>query len=162
MTDGVNVDFGLLKSPDYLADYVNAFKVGRDLKGQGPQPEGSQVSAPTQLPGGAFDPASTVAAMSAPQRKQASGRAEVLSTLLAGLKATSTNPVQRLAMARHVAMRNPALGIAPRAVTVADVSDAGLDAHLARIDTLRDLLQRSGSPNLHSEAGTVPTGASTT
>jgi hypothetical protein len=161
MTDGVNVDFGLLKSPDYLGDYVNAFKVGRDLQGQGQQPEGFQVGGtPARPTEGAFDPASSVAAMSAAQREQASGRAEVVATLLAGLKATSTDPVQRLAMARHVAMRNPALGIAPASVTVADVSDAGLDAHLARISALRDLLQRSG--RLHPQAGTVPSGASTT
>jgi len=145
MSDGVNVDFGLLgKPPDFVGDYVNAFKAGRQMaQTQQQRPAPADAPAPVAAvasPKTGPDPAAAVAAMGAPQRQAAAAKAEALAALLSGLKGASADPGERLAMARHVAIRNPALGIAPGAITAGDVTDAGLDAHLAAIGSLHALL----------------------
>ncbi len=139
MTDGVNVDFGLLKPPNYVADYVNAFKVGQSLQQQQAL-AGAGNPSPAAASADQEDTAASLASMSASQRQQAVGRTEMLASMLAGLRGASTDPMQRLAMARHIAARNPSLGIAPSAVSPADVTDAGLEGHLVKILALRGLL----------------------
>ena len=48
-------------------------------------------------------------------------------------------------MARHIAGLHPELGIAPQAITRADVTDQGLAEHLAAVMALQDHLGR-GAP----------------
>jgi hypothetical protein len=152
MSDGMNVDFGLLrKPPDFVGDYVNAFQVGRSLaQTQQPRaPADAPASAAVTVmaaPRPSSDAAAAVAAMGAPQRQAAAARAEALGALLTGLRGASADPAERLAIARHVAMRSPAMGIEPRAITADDVTDAGLDAHLAAIRSLYDALRGGAQP----------------
>ncbi|HEY5072070.1 MAG TPA: hypothetical protein VII63_08565 [Caulobacteraceae bacterium] len=142
----MSVDFGLLKPVDYVGDYANAFRVGRALAQPsappaqpGPAPQANAFAPPAPGPG--VDPAAAVSAMSGAQRGAAAARAEALAAVFSGLKGASADPQQRLAMARHVAARNPTLGIAPQAIGAGDVSDTALDAHLAQAVSLRVLLQ---------------------
>ena len=95
MTDGVNVDWGLLKQPDYVGDYANAFQVGRQEVQQ-------QLQAPPSV--NAFDtgaarvPSSAPATLDAqigslddPGRAHAAQQAELLESLGAGLKRFALN-----------------------------------------------------------------------
>ena len=54
MADGVNVDFSLLKQPDYLGAYQNAFEVGRRLAGQ--RVQDNALTAYGQNPTAPLDP----------------------------------------------------------------------------------------------------------
>ncbi len=45
MPDGVNVDFGLLKQPDYTGEYANAFQMGRTLAQQQGQAAAGRIPA---------------------------------------------------------------------------------------------------------------------
>jgi hypothetical protein len=153
--NAMNVDFGLIRPPDYVGDYANAFAAGRRMAGATAP---ASVTNPFSAPGGG-DMATAVAAMSEGQRQAAAQRAEALAAVLAGLKGASADPAARLAMARHVAAVTPALGIAPAAIAGADVTDEGLARHLAGALSLGAML-RDGAADPSPLAGEThsPTG----
>ena len=86
-----------------------------------------------------------IAGMNAPQHAAATRTQDQVAAILHGLLLKSPDPEVRLSMARHIAGLHPELGIAPQAITRADVTDQGLAEHLAAVMALQDHLGR-GAP----------------
>ena len=133
MTDGVNIDFGALKSPDYVGNYVNAFRVGQDLG----KPTAVQ-DADTPF---ANDPQGGSNGKPEQARMQAAQRNEALAHMLIGLRGLPLE--QRLGAARHLAQTSGLID--PAGITSQDVSDGGIDQHLAAAQTIAGVLARDGS-----------------
>jgi hypothetical protein len=160
MADGVNIDWGLLKQPDYAGDYANAFAQGRQLAAQSISDQGllKKPSAPPPAPsggglaitpmpavragsGGMMDLQPQIANQSDQERQGAAQRAEAITAMLQGLRASTADPQQRLRMAQHVAATAPSLGIPPGKITINDVTDQGIAGHLATVISLQRQIQ---------------------
>jgi hypothetical protein len=136
MTDGVNVDFGLLKSPDYVGDYAHAFEVGRQMA----QPPGA---APTTIvnalsPGAAPAPdpwGARLEALSGDERAGAATQAELLTNLGTGLRAYPYG--ERARILRHLAPALAARGVPAQALAGFDPTDQALDATLSAARALQ-------------------------
>ena len=134
MTDGVNVDFGLLgKPPDYAGDYVNAFQAGRKLAGE--QVVGNAM-APDPPAGASL--ADRIAGMSDEARAGAARQAEILGAVAAGLKGHPYT--ERPALLAHLAPALAARGLPPQAIAAFDPTDDNLDATAASAQALGGML----------------------
>ena len=141
MADGVNVDFGAMKpGPDVVGGYVNAFKVGQDLgkvsamrnAPSGVDPAAAAAAASPAEPGDISSLAAQIAVPPGQERSakimQAQTVNEQLAHVLIGLK--QYPPEQRVGIARHLALSTGLLN--PATITPEDVTDRGIDAHLAQ------------------------------
>ncbi len=98
-----------------------------------------------------------IAAMNAPQHAAASQAQDQVAAILHGLALKSPDPAARLSMARHIAGLHPELGIAPQAISLADVTDQGLAEHLAAVMALKDHLGRGAAGQTNpSTIGATP------
>jgi hypothetical protein len=132
MTDGVNIDWGLLKpGPDLAGDYANAFRAGRQLAQE------QAPGAPNALTGAARLP-DTIAAMSPDQKAAGAQRAEMLAAIGAGLAGRPYE--ERRALLAHLAGPLAARGLAPAAVAGFDPTDDNLAAVIAQAEKVRGLL----------------------
>lgn len=97
-----------------------------------------------------------IAAMNAPQHAAVRQAQDQVAAILHGLALKSPDPAVRLSMARHIAGLHPELGIAPQAISLADVTDQGLAEHLAAVMALKDHLGHDapGQPNRSTLGGT--------
>ncbi|MDE2356852.1 MAG: hypothetical protein KGL69_08875 [Alphaproteobacteria bacterium] len=168
MTDGVNVDFGLLKQPDYTGEYANAFQMGRQLAqpstvrplsgpGSGNAMRGAianpqalppaRVPPPTAAPPGpaapeamAQDPdlQARLANLDPPARAQAAGQAELLASLAQGLRGQPY--AERGRILTHLAPALAARGVPPGALSGFDPTDAALEAAAAQALALHGML----------------------
>jgi hypothetical protein len=100
---------------DPMGDYQRAFAAGR-MMGAGPPDAQSRFQglAPGQL-------------MAASQAQ------DKLAAILHGLALATPDPRQRLAMAQHIAARNPQFGIHPDSLTPEDLTNQGIAGHIASI-----------------------------
>lgn len=137
MTDGVNIDFGALQHPNYVGDYVNAFKVGQDMGRQSAPPSvANAMTGPP--PPAAPDPAALVAAMSPGARPAAGERAELLSGVGQGLKGVPY--ARRGAVLAHMGPALAARGVPAQAIAEFDPTDANLDAAVESLKSLGEML----------------------
>ncbi|HZL00966.1 MAG TPA: hypothetical protein VFC47_13830 [Caulobacteraceae bacterium] len=147
MSDGVNIDFSALKTPDYVGDYANAFQAGRQLAGQNIQGNaltgyGADPSRETQA---------AIAAMTPAQRAQGAKSAEILAAMGQGLRAVPY-PARRPVL-DHLTPALAARGIDPAAVAAFDPTDANLDAHVAQARVLTAMLGGQVMPSPRREGG---------
>jgi hypothetical protein len=199
MADGVNIDWGLLNTPDYVGDYKTAFQAGRQigaqrLAGNSPAPtavldpsQGSyRPTLPTPIQGGepvaagqgdpVGQPAGGDQAMLAskgsqpsladlqaridqmtPQQRVAASQAqEQFAAILNGLKMQTTDPGQRLDMARHIAGLHPEFGIQPETISPDDVSDQGIAMHVAAAMSLKARIE-AARPRYPADGVSQPT-----
>jgi len=129
MPDDRNIDWGRLPAPDLVGDYADAFQRGRRLASQ-------SAAAPTAPPSLSDVVASHIGQLGPPQRQAAGRRIEALSQVLLGLRGATSDPVERLRMAQHLARATPGLRLRPGDVGLKDVTDRGLAGHLARLTVL--------------------------
>jgi hypothetical protein len=128
MPDGVNIDWGLLKSPDYVGDYANAFQVGRQIAGQKGEAAVNAFGAgapPPVAPASAQDISTQLASLDGPGRARAAEQADLLASLGAGLRAYPYP--QRPRILAHLAPALIARGAPPEALAAFDPTDAALD-----------------------------------
>jgi hypothetical protein len=133
MMDGVNIDWGLIKQPDYVGDYANAFQVGRQMaQAQGVPASANAFTAgrpapraPTSAPMSPEDMAAHVASLDGPGRARAAEQAELLASLGTGLRAYPYP--QRPRILAHLAPALIARGAPPQALAAFDPTDAALD-----------------------------------
>jgi hypothetical protein len=170
MADGVNIDWGQLRQPDPLGDYQNAFQAGRALGARQINTSGSPVFSGQPASASESRPPTVqdqIASMSGGQRLAASRAQEQFAAILNGLKLQTTDPAERLAMARHLAGLHPEFGIEPNAITADDVSDQGLARHVAMALGLKGQLedanarqQVGGAAAWEAVQGAAPTNSS--
>jgi len=136
----VSIDFGALKSPDYVGDYVNAFKVGRELAGQTVQGN----AALNAFAGGdlAGRTRAAIAGLSPAQRARGAQSAEILAALGAGLKGVPY-PARRSVL-DHLTPALAARGLDPAAIASFDPTDDNLDAQANQALSLRAMLAAGG------------------
>jgi hypothetical protein len=129
MTDGVNVDFGLLKSPDYVGDYANAFQVGRQMAQPAPAIPASVNALAPASPGpktpGPDALAGPLGALDGAGRARAAREAELLVNLGTGLRAYPYG--QRASILSHLTPALAARGVAPEAIARFDPTDEALE-----------------------------------
>lgn len=134
---------------DADSTYADAFRVGQGLARAGTAPmafDSTQQTGPGQ--GGALGDVShltaQLAATSPSQRSVVIARAqqtnEQLAHVLMGLKGYPLN--QRLAIAQHLAQTTGLID--PGAIGAGDVTDQGIDAHLAQAMAVEQFLKREG------------------
>jgi hypothetical protein len=145
MTDGVNVDWGLLKSPDYVGDYANAFTVGRQMAQQ--QGEAGAASAPANAltaTASAGDPLEAqIGALDGPGRARAAEQADLLASLGSGLRAYPY--AQRPGILAHLAPALAARGVPRQVLARFDPTDEALAAVRGQALALGARLQAPGS-----------------
>ncbi len=142
MTDGVNVDFGLLgKPPDYVGDYVNAFNAGQAI--------GKQTAAPPTISALAGAPvaaapslADQVAALSPAQRAVSARQADLLGGVGQALK--SVPYPERPAVLAHLAPALVAHGVPAAAIRGFDPSDENLDAAVEQMRSVGAMVAPPG------------------
>lgn len=130
MTDGI--DFGALKTPDYLGDYANAFAVGRAIG------QVREMNAFNPTSGERMDPIARIAALAPEGRAAAMRRAELLTALGSGL--ASRPYAERRAIIAHMAPQLTALGLPAGALAGFDPNDANLSAALGQARALQQVL----------------------
>lgn len=133
MSDGVNVDFGLLKTPDYLGDYANAFAVGRQIAQGGMKMNAFSVKGET-------DPGRGIAALAPEARAAAARRAEILATIGRGL--ASRPYAERRAIIAHLTPQLVGQGLPAAELAQFDPSDENLAAAVGQASALREALTR--------------------
>jgi hypothetical protein len=114
MTDGVHVDWGLLKTPDYAGTYKNAFDTGR------------VIAAKTASANALAPAAPPVSALTGPARAAAAERAELLGAIGAGLQGVPY--AARPSILAHMAPALAARGVSPQAIARFDPTDDTLAA----------------------------------
>jgi hypothetical protein len=128
--------------PDAATSYAEAFRVGQGLARAGVAPPVRQDPADAAAAGNVSTLAARIDATPPPQRAAVIARAqqsnEQLAHILIGLK--SYPPDQRLAIAQHLA-RTTGL-VDPNGVGAGDVTDQGIDAHLAEAMSVEQFLKR--------------------
>lgn len=141
----LDLDFSLLKAPDYVGDYVNAFNAGRLMARQAGV-DGAALTPTPQPP-----PASVLLSrLSPPQQQAAAGRAEILAALGRGLASRPYD--ERRAILGYLAPRLGAFG-PPAQIAGFDPTDANLAAVVGQAEGLRALLADQASrPASLSEA----------
>ncbi len=136
MGDTINVDWSQLgPPPDFVGDYVNAFRVGQGLKRQGAAEE---AKAPTGAPPADPPLARRIAAMSQAERASASQRADLLAAVGLGLKGVPY--AERAAVLSHMTAALAAHGLPPAAIAAFDPTDEALDAAVASARSLEGML----------------------
>jgi len=145
MTDGVNIDFGLLKQPDYVGDYVNAFNVGRGMaRPAALVAAGNAFEAAPGAAGGSVAPtpdedlAERVGGMNPAERARAGRQAELLGAIGAGLAGVPY--AQRRSVLVHMTPALAARGVDPAQIAAFDPTDANLGTAVARARSLAGLL----------------------
>lgn len=173
MADGVNIDFSALRPvPDFATSYANAFTAGQTL-GKAAATHGVDPPAvtvpraglPSGMAGGgtqgAYGNVSTLEAQldALPVQQQAAAvaaaqaRNEQMAHVLLGLKGYPV--VQRLRIAQHLASITGLLD--PSGITQADVTDQGIDSHLATAMSIEQFLkQQAGRPPGAAREGPPP------
>lgn len=136
MNDDGLINAATLETPDHAAAYADAFQRGRDL------------AAPTPATGGihAIGLGVHVARMDEGGRRAVAQRAEALTEVLRGLQAATSDPAERLRMARHLARVTPGLGLRPEDIGLRDVTDTGVAGHIANVSGLRQALAAAAQP----------------
>ena len=133
--DGM-IDPAMPGSPDHAGSFAEAFQRGRAL-----------AAPPSEAaPAHAIGLGVHLARMAEPGRGAVARRAEALTEVLRGLQGASPDPAERLRMARHLAQVTPGLGLRPENISVHDVTDAGVAAHIASVTGLRQALAAAGQP----------------
>ena len=118
MTPDDDIDPRPLRGADPARVWSDSFRAGRRLAAPEPPAQSGELTAHLAR----LDPSRRVAAAQAQEQ---------LAAVLFGLRMQSQDVGQRLAMARHIAAQHPRFGIDPAAITAADVTDAGIAAHIA-------------------------------
>ncbi len=137
MGDTINVDWSALgPPPDFVGDYVNAFRVGQNLKRQSAV---QNANAPTGAPPAADQPlAAHIAAMSPAERAGAGRRADLLAAVGLGLK--SVPYTERPTVLAYMTPALAAHGVPPAAIAGFDPTDEALDAAVASARSLEGML----------------------
>lgn len=131
MTDGVNVDWSLLKPTNPVGDYVNAFAVGRALgRSQAAQNAFSPAPAPQPPPP---VPEAPPAAPDAPPWEPAA-RADLIAGIAQGLQGAPYG--ERRAMLTHLTPALAAHGLPAAAIRDFDPTDANLQAVASQVRSL--------------------------
>ena len=133
MPDGVNINWSLLKTPDYAGDYANAFAVGRQMAQARGEPGAVPASvnaftAPSAAPAAPTlpeDMAAHIASLDGPGRARAAEQADLLTSLGTGLRAYPY--AQRPRILAHLAPALIARGAPPEALAAFDPTDEALD-----------------------------------
>ncbi len=133
MNDGVNIDWGLIKQPDYVGDYANAFAVGRRMAQAQPSPPSANAfttggPAPAPAPPAPTSPedmAAHIASLDGPGRARAAEQADLLASLGTGLRAYPY--VQRPRILAHLAPALIARGAPPKTLAAFDPTDDALN-----------------------------------
>jgi hypothetical protein len=126
MSDGIGVDFSLLKTPDYLGDYQNAFDVGRKLAEEGVSGSAATPNAfAPRPPVSGENPLAPLDGLTGPARSRALEQADLLVNLGAGLKGFDYG--ERRAVLAHMAPALAARGVPPSALAAFDPTDQNLD-----------------------------------
>jgi hypothetical protein len=128
MTDAV--DFGALKTPDYLGDYTNAFRVGQGMAG------GTKMNAFNV--NGETDPGRGIAALAPEARAAAARRAEVLAAVGRGL--ASRPYAERRAIIAHLTPQLVGQGVPAAELVEFDPSDENLAAAVGQASALQAAL----------------------
>ena len=137
MTDGVNIDWSLLRpTPDLASGYANAFRAGRGLARQAAQDNAFRAGqAPSAAPPTL---AEQVADLSPQARSLAAQRAEILGAVGQGLAGRPY--VERRALLAHLAPRLATQGLPAAAVADFDPTDDNLAAVIDQAAQLRGWL----------------------
>ena len=148
MTDGVAIDWSLLRQPDPLNRFVNAFEAGRRLvvsPSEAPTGNAFALTPPAPAPARSTAPPTPdparLDALTGEARTRAAQQADLLASLGAGLKAYDYG--ERRAILAHMAPVLVARGLAPQAVAGFDPTDANLDE---ATDVARQMLTRLTAP----------------
>lgn len=155
MSDGVNIDWGLIKQPDYVGDYANAFAVGRRMA-QAPDVPASvnafaagapaAPAAPSSEPPSALispeDMAGHIASLDGPGRARAAEQADLLTNLGTGLRAYPY--VQRPRILAHLAPALIARGAPAEALAAFDPTDDALDGVIDQARLIGQGLAKAG------------------
>jgi hypothetical protein len=137
MPDGVNVDFGLLKTPDYVGDYANAFQAGRDLAQQrGQASAAGNAFGPRRMVVGDFK--EQLAGLGPDARARLAQQADLLGGIGMGLKSVPY-PERRPVLA-HMTPALATRGVNPGQIAAFDPTDANLDEAIAQARQLTGLL----------------------
>jgi hypothetical protein len=128
MTDAV--DFGALKTPDYLGDYTNAFRVGQGMAG------GTKMNAFNV--NGETDPGRGIAALAPEARAAAARRAEILAAVGRGL--ASRPYAERRAIIAHLTPQLVGQGVPAAELVEFDPSDENLAAAVGQASALQAAL----------------------
>ena len=130
------IDPAPLGTPDHAGDYAQAFERGRDLAAPRPALRADH----------ALGLGVRVARMDEGARRAVAQRAEALSEVLRGLLGATTDPAERMRMARHLARVTPGLGLRPEDIRLQDVTDRGVAAHITNVTALRQALEAASHP----------------
>ncbi len=141
MSNHGTIDPATLTPPDHAGAYAEAFQRGRDLAVQQPATGGAHGLGPR-----AFGLGVHVARMDEGGRLAVAKRAEALTEVLRGLQGATSDPAERLRMARHLAQVTPAVGLRPEDISLPDVTDTGVAGHIASVTSLRQALATAGQP----------------
>ncbi len=141
MADAVNIDWGLLKPPDYVSDYANAFAAGRQMAQQNPTPP-SVNAFTTGGAGGAAGPAPAqpdplddrIGALNPAERARATQQADLLQSLGTGLRAYPY--AARPGILAHLAPTLIARGVPAEALAGFDPTDTALNAAVVQARAL--------------------------
>jgi hypothetical protein len=137
-----DIDPRPLRGADPARVWSDSFQAGRRLAAPAPASSPAAPDPPLVSHLARLDPA---------QRAAAAQAQEQLAAVLFGLRLQTRDVGQRLAMARHIAAQHPRFGIDPAAITPADVTDAGIAAHIAGA---RDIARRlAAAPSVKSNQG---------
>jgi hypothetical protein len=155
MSDGVNIDWGLIKQPDYVGDYANAFQVGRTMaQAQAPAAPPSvnafttgapwAPAAPTAPPAPTSpeDMSAHIASLDAAGRARAAEQADLLASLGTGLRAYPY--AQRPSILAHLAPALIARGAPPEALAGFDPTNEALDGVIGQARIIGEGLANAG------------------
>src|ERR1700677_3013259 len=123
MTDGGMIAQASPGPPDHVGAYTEAFQHGRALAGRPPRRGG-----PDPIALGVH-----IARMDEGARQAVARRTEAVRQVLLGLRGATSDPAERLRMARHLAGVTPGLGVRPGDISFPDITDAGIAGHIARV-----------------------------
>ena len=146
MTNGVNIDWSLVKPADPVGDYANAFNIGRSMAGPpatgnamgGGRPMGGNAMAAPTRPPPMQTPGDPAVALSPAQRQAASQRVEAIGALASAL--ASRPYEERGAIIAHMAPALTASGLPAAAIGSFDPTDAALEAARAEAEQWRQRL----------------------
>ena len=119
-------------------------------------PAGGGIQGATAPQGSMGDRLSAFSDLSLTQKVQASRRVEQLAAVLNGLGGASPNPNVRLSMAQHLAATTGLMD--PAKITLDDVTDQGIAAHIASVNSIERALQQDGPQGaFHPGVERIPT-----
>jgi hypothetical protein len=136
MADGVNVDFSLLKTPDYAGDYANAFEAGRTLAARQMGSGSGNAFGPRRTGVGDFH--EQLAALGPEAKARLAQQVNLLGSIGTGLK--SVPYAERRPVLAHMTPALAARGVNPDHIAAFDPTDANLDDAIAQANELTGIL----------------------